>query len=341
MNDFLGWAARRGLRRENWGWFRRTTTWYCYTLAWAAAGCTDEGALPAAPVEAGQGSIARFVAPEVAAKLDADGKFVLGAAAAPVSLRHTTISKAQATEFAALFARDFGPFMRPTLESDRGRSIDFAHLTPCERVFYAEPPLPELPDAVSDVTRRDYGPWYLVTLCDASGSAAVSVATSAYATDLRIVKGRLSFPAHHGGEFRITGIPITLGALPLPPEDAVRKASESGALVADVPRLVATIDDYPQMSRWKIKLDRTVTVRRENGGLRQTREDLHVWRRGFRDSVMAQLPAETQPTSITLEWWVPQPVGSKAIPPQTASLTIPLRAGYPVRFERAILPGRN
>jgi hypothetical protein len=307
-----------------------------------ASGCTESATLKApAPAR----DLSRFLAGDAATRLDASGALVMPAEP-PTRSSRPTVSRAQAQQLAAVFARQFGPLIRSTIERDHRGPIDFAHLTLCGRVFYADAPLEDLPDKVSDPVRRSYGSWWLVTLCDPSNMATVSIAVSVYATGLTIVDGRLRFPFSQGSEFVMLGIPRRLGALPVSPEDAVAAvATTSSALVAAVPTLEAPLptDGMPQMARWHVVLDHPSSLRVVQGSTVHRRADYFFGRTYFVDSATTQAPVLTQPRTVTVRWRPVPPEGSRrpAQPPAELSVEVGVKAGRAEVFERVTATGGN
>lgn len=304
---------------------------------WLAVACIDRPAVNAPAEPAEQGQVTRFLAPDVAARLDASGHFV-DAASGPASANRAVLSAAHARQFAEIYAHDFGPGMRPTLEHDRGQSIDFSRLASCGRTFFAESQVDELPAEVSAPTRHMYGPWWLVTLCDPSGAAALSVAVSGFATDLTVSAGHLVFPYHSGSEFFPLGIPRGLGMLPLSPEKAVETiAASTGRIVSAPPRLIAPLprDAAPQMARWQVALDRPAKARTLNSHRVISRQDYFIGRRRLGEPATIQAPAPEQPSTLDVTWRDVPDSGTHFVPGKTRLHTTAARfkAGAVVAFE--------
>jgi hypothetical protein len=264
---------------------------------------------------------------------------------APVTLSsRPTVSRAQAQQLAAVYARQFGPLIRSTIERDHRGPIDFAHLALCGRVFYADSPVEEPPDDVSDAIRRSYSSWWLVSLCGPSNTPTVSVAVSVYATGLRIVDGRLVFPFAQGNEFVMLGIPRRLAELPVSPEDAVAGvATTSSALVTAVPVLEAPLptEGMPQMARWHVVLDHPSSLRAVKGSTLHRRADYFFGRTYFADSATTQAPVLIQPQTVTVRWRPVPPEGSRrpAQPPALLSVELGVKPGRAVAFEPVTAAG--
>jgi hypothetical protein len=220
-----------------------------------------------------------YVTEPVSKELDAEGFFVLPRPAAG----STRITPERAIGLAMADVTSFERFNQPYLESQRGAKIDLSTLRPDGRVFYAESPYEQ--DTPSDVhpsIRNHAGPYFLVTLRDATGPV-LSVAVSAYATDLRIENGRLILPPNHGSNFRVQAIraddPV---GIPVSPEHAARIASQRfAARVAKVPELVLPGEGFvPQYARWRLTLDRAVALQVGRTGRRFNSNAVYVGLRG-------------------------------------------------------------
>jgi len=202
-----------------------------------------------------------YVTPAVAASIGSDRLFQLDT---PTQLPAAQITPSEARDQALAASKTFGPMQRRYLERQRGAEINFFSLR-VVRVFYAMPPYEQsLPSTVHRGVRKIAGPFYLVTLADGD-VPALSVAVSAYNTDVRVENGSIRYTAvERGDEFRMQGIRVDVGdAQPVSPERAVQIASEfANALVVDVPELVLPSTQFvPQRGRWRIRLEKPVLVR--------------------------------------------------------------------------------
>lgn len=203
--------------------------------------------------------------PEIAKSLTPGGLFVL---------RDRTASNAELTEsqvrtIARAWVRQYFPSVRGHLETQRGARINAANLTDCARIYYGESPYNDVAD-LSDggVTRRVYGPWWLVPLC-AGGAPVVLLGVSAYATDITISNGVIRLPMVSGGEFVWKGIPEGV-ELPISPEKAAEMAANwTNTRVASIPRLI--LPNFragsPALARWQMDVTPAVTIgNRANSG---------------------------------------------------------------------------
>ena len=108
-----------------------------------------------------------------------------------------------------------------------------------------------------------------MTLCD-QREPQLSVAVTASKLGMTLVGGKIHFGSDFGGEFFAFGIPQGhAGEFPISPEKAAEvAASQTGARVATVPRLVMPLntDGIPQNAKWEIQLDRPVRIRSRSRG---------------------------------------------------------------------------
>jgi hypothetical protein len=234
--------------------------------------CTDGGQPPAAPE---QGDLRGVLAGEAAAGLSSSGRFVLTSTPSG----EPEITEVQAVALAAAWPQQWGRFLRTYLESEHGAPIQFDRLVPCQTPLYARSSFAPLAPQVHRTVRRAYGPWWLVSLCEGP-TPAVSLAISAYSTDLTIVDGRIQLPAVSGNHFLPAGIPHGWdGAVRVSPERAALAASmHSRRLVASVPELYAPAPARarPQFAAWRIRLDRPVTLRGERTLDRRSHAEVYV-----------------------------------------------------------------
>lgn len=207
---------------------------------------------------------------EAAAALATDGTFEMPRG---VSLNgDRIIDDVQARRLALAFLRTFGQSFRSTWEADRGGSVNLARLGVSSRVFFAQSPYAAFPNMdVHPAYRRQYGPYYLVTLIDGA-EPIVAMAVSALATDYGIdASGLLVSPKHTGMDFLHEGISTRPGAYrPISPEEAAETvASSTGARVSRVPELVLVgRENSPTLARWHVQVDRSLHLRDALGTVR-------------------------------------------------------------------------
>jgi hypothetical protein len=282
------------------------------------AACTDAGRAPTqigAPID-----VRAFVTSEVASSLDPQGFFVFPDM--PGDATH--ISAARAREIAAAEVATFESFNRTSLEKQRGAPIDLAALRVEPRVFYAESPyIQDIPSDVHPAIRKYAGPYYIVTLSDQSGPV-LSAAISAYDTDVAISNGLIVLAKRNGGDFRVQAVRTSAG-LPIAPEHAARIASEALHVpISAVPVLILPSNSYvPQVARWRLQLQRPVSVRGARSGRVADVQTVYV---GFTGELLTPRGDGATP--------VGRPNPATRLDPLTGR-TVPLhlRADIPIDFE--------
>jgi hypothetical protein len=205
--------------------------------------------------------VSRALTPEIAASLNSNGEFVN--AGASVGSQYPEISATQAAALALFWGHNIAPYFYRYLERGHGGPVDFKSLSVCGRTFYARTAISSVPSEIPEPYRRSYGPWFLTTLCDMNSAPAVSVAVSAWATDLAIQNGRLMRPHFSGNEFFGVGIPAGhVGEYPASPETAAALAATGGSLVSSIPELIMPLNTRgaPQSARWHVRLNEPVSL---------------------------------------------------------------------------------
>lgn len=203
-----------------------------------------------------------LVTGDAARALGPDGRFDLhpDLSADP----YPQISAATAREIAARFMKIFGPYQQDLYAIEHGASVRVADLTVCGRAFYAESAYAPLPPDVSVQYRKLFGPYWIITFCQA-GDPAVSIALSAYDTDVQLAPdGDLNVSAESGyGVFQL-GISADQDGAPISPERAVQFAAlGSHHRVAGVPHLImrAGGPTYAQVAIWRFDMEVPITVK--------------------------------------------------------------------------------
>jgi hypothetical protein len=234
-----------------------------------AACIADEPTRPPAAVDR-SATLEDAIAPQLRAEMQAGGVFRL---AGPGPQDGPIIDETEAVTLAEAFIRSFGRYFRTEIEQGHGKPVSISQLTAADRVYFAETPDAALPATAAGPFRKAYGPYYLVTLVDAAAVPVVSVAVSAYSTDLVVHEdGSIRFPLQHGNEFMWHAIPLGR-EIPLSPETAVRLVYErTGARASKVPVLVKprTRTWSPHYARWRIDLDVPIRMSLESGGVATT-----------------------------------------------------------------------
>lgn len=294
--------------------------------------------------------ISRFLAADAATQLDANGQFIL-----PAPARRGNRPEIDATQAVALaegWARDLAPGLLPMLRSQHRGPINLAGLRHCGRVFYAESPHEELPAELPAVYHRTNGSWWLVTMCAASGEPTVSVAVSAYDTHLSLRDGHLVYPLDQtqGQEFWASGIPRDLhGALPLPPEEAVRLVSElTGRRVVATPQLITpgSGNGMPQTARWRVKIDRPSALRHAADARAISADEIFASVVMFKEPPYLSVASPLQPDGRDVRWvseaaWraIPRGGAARGQRPLNSVTHLARRAGVPVVFDRVTTQG--
>lgn len=284
--------------------------------------------------------VAAAVTGAAAANLDANGKFVLSMPEEDGPYERINVGRARA--LADAWKSQFGPLLRSFIIEGHGAEVDFYNLKVCGRPFYAESALEPLAPTYHSPARRGYGPWWLVTLCSNSGTPQVSLAISAWATELELVEGRIRFPRESGNEFFAIGIPQGhVGEFPSSPEVVVSfAATKTNKRTAGIPKLVVPLGDQnvPQRARWELRLEEPVRFRAQQSGVLM-REAVYVGSR--RRDLLQEVAAPTQPAHVQ-GVYVPFPTPGESAEAYAARreaateiLTIPRKVAVPVMFEIA------
>lgn len=266
--------------------------------------------------------------------LNADGQFVLGPAP---KMPLPTIDEGEARQRAVAWARTYAQYTIGMLERGHGAPIDVNSIQPCRRTFFVDTPYEPVPAGMPNHLRNAYGPWWLVTLCSTEGVPQVSLAVAAYATDVKVVDGRIVFPNVHGNEFFPLGIPLGQ-ALTITPERAVEAAHEAtGRRAAEVPQLVLDGSfQVPQHARWRFRLEAPAALKVKGTGKPMASQELYVTHHARERAPQLAVfdPAGRRHTERTY-YIPPQRRDGK---PQRIDLRVQARPGYalvPVQVEPA------
>lgn len=229
--------------------------------------------------------------------LDANGRLRL--AAAPAG-RHPRIDEVTALQLATRAVTQIGPFILPALEIQRGGSINLSELVADPRPLFASSPYAELPSEAHRGLRNLYGPYFLVYFRTAAGEPVLSVAVAAH-TDAKIVNGRIVTGPQDGNDFMIEGLPQDKGEyVPILPERAVEIATTAaGRKVVATPEFIGPGRMFvPQLGRWKVTLDRAVSIRGRATGQEATVRELFVGLWGEIEYPTPGQPATVQVASV-------------------------------------------
>jgi hypothetical protein len=263
-----------------------------FMSALALTGC--DGPTPSAPEALSAREVRGLVVGQAASSLTTNGQFALSTPEANAQL----ITPERARALAAAAVRSFAQNYRPWLERVRGGPIEFQSLQPASRVYFAESAYDQasIPAESHPAFRKHLGPFYLVGM-HSGGTQILSIAVSAYNADVGIENGYIRFPVRHGDDFVIAAV-NGIDRLPVPvsPEHAVQiAASALGVRVAAVPQLVLpSAHRAPQLARWRLVLERGVTLRGRMTGRTYVSREVFV---GLRGDLSMAVPA--QPASLS------------------------------------------
>lgn len=281
---------------------------------WTLAGCEDPVSPPRNP------SVREWVTGAAATALDRDGHFVFP----PTSIQspYATITEARAAALALAYVRTFAssPSFLNLLEGRHGSKFDLATMTADARVEFAETPYEPVPLDYSAYDRDRAGPAFFVRLLN-RGMPAVSVSVSAHLTELAIGANGKFVPPSTSEGFEATGIPVGSGwSYPISPESAtIIVARATGAKVEQLPALLRPHRTYGDLfARWKLRLDRAVTVRSLASSITQTTDSL------FAADSRLYVPAAVQRGADTLT------VGNTI-------LVFQIKPGMPVYFDEVVV----
>lgn len=290
---------------------RRTIALIGTLSALMAAACSRDSGTP---TELSDAIDARpFLVGNALAAVDANGHFVSSPPGGD-----GLISPSRAAELARAAVVTFAPLRRSYLEQQHGGSLAFATLKPGRPYFADTPYVLDLPSDVHPSVRKYLGPYYLVPMMQ-SDRQVLSIAVSAYDSDIGIERGRIVFPVRHGNDFIMQGVRGPHESAPVSPEQAARiAASTLGARVSEPPQLLLAERTFvPQWARWRLTLEREVVVTGAKTGRTYSTREVFVGPRG--ELSVATLD---QPGAFTM----PDPVGRR-------TFTVGHRSADPLSFE--------
>ncbi len=282
------------------------------------------------------------------AKLDSASAYVVGLAAADLTRsgqfnlgnpRRTVVAEIDAPRAEAIaraWIDEFGPIAQKRIDREHGADVSMARLRTCGRTMYAESPYEDPDASLPAPVRRIFGPWWLVSMCASDGTSVVSMAVSAYDTDVEVVNDSLRFRSLVRGEEVIAqGIPIVgTGLMPVSPERAVQLAVErTHRRVSAVPELVAAtrFEGPPQWAGWVLRLESDVTLRGRRSDRWSTVTRVYV---GFNRAAAPPdvlIPVGEQPLGDSIHYVSSQ--ASKAAPPQFSTARVTFRTDIASVFE--------
>jgi hypothetical protein len=273
----------------------------------------------------------RYLEKSVAAKTGPDGRFALAAPHSPDGT--PIITPERAGQLAKSFLLSYGRFMGDVWAGQRGAPVYWDQLEMDPRILFAESPYQRFPYTYHPADRRHFGPWYLVHF-GSGGAPVLTVAVSALSTDLQIARdGRVLEPFLGGEYFKTAAVSLDPSVGPTqyapvtPEEAAAHVASRTGAMVAEVPRLVLRDDHWhPVLAQWRVVLDRPVHLRRKEGGERVAAREVYVSSK--RRVAVAQA---AQPAGKRVHY-TSGPSRGRDEPPQ-AELHLPRRPDVPTEYD--------
>ena len=234
--------------------------------------------------------------------------------------------------------------IQDALETEHGAAIKFGELRSCGRALYAESPYEPLDPSVHKAFHNQFGPKWLIGLCNRYGRLAVSLAIAARATELRVDDDVLRVAQSAGNEFFAMGVPSDWDSpVGLSPEMAVALAAVSSRRVIEVPRLIAAsaAEAYPQGSYWLVDLDGDARLRETQSGRDRVTAIVYFGLGasvGARSGILgsrACVPRDPQPLTETASYVQPSPTGASS----TVIVTAHRRPEMPIRFAQATLEG--
>lgn len=236
------------------------------------------------------------------------------------------ISRQKAERLASLWIKDFAPTNAEGWEEQRGAPVDWEALETCGRAAYVATPFRDPGPNVPVPAKRGVGSWWMVSFC-AGAEPQMSVAVSAWNTDLRIEDGALRFPEYSGNHFVPRSIPpeTTYDDIFLIPRGrALQMARQAtGKKVAGRPELVMQPNVMPQFAHWRVTLASPAKFRVEGRGLVE-RQEVFIGSHGPRTD--GRMAVAARPTygrrTISLGYYDDDG--------QHRSTKVEARAGYPL-----------
>lgn len=258
-----------------------------------------------------------------------DGTFLLSA---PVLDTHyPTIDSVRAGELATAFLRlaESNPGIWTSIETQHNGTLQVADMKPVARVEFMESPYEPVADTVREYIRRAEGPYYVFRYLE-KGAPAVTVTVSVYDTHVTLVDGHVVFPPEYGEEFYVDGMRPDGYERPIGPEEAVQAAArQTGAKIDALPTLLRTGFQYAnQSAKWKIILDRAVSVQGIGTGTRYSTNTLYV---GM--SLVQGNALKKDAFFVALLEQPAEELDFRLSPP----LTLKVRKGFPVAFNEVVV----
>lgn len=229
--------------------------------------CSD-GRRPLSP-EAPRIVVNSMVTDAVASRISANGQFAnLTTALSDTAI--TMIDPDTAANIAERYIRVFGPYLRSPFDQLRGQRIDFQSLQRGPRVILADSPVLGVPAGGGRPLQKAFGPYFLVDFfAPDERSRTLTVAVSAFASDIQVTSEGVTSAGPFGNEFRVWVAPLGGSGEPrMSPEAAVDVAFRLlGRRVKSVPTFVrASPDITPHIGRWRLELESVTRVTNARNG---------------------------------------------------------------------------
>lgn len=306
------------------------------TLVGCGDGPTEPKLAPAAPPD-----VRAYVIGAARENLDSNGHFRLPPPT--VQSPYSIISAEKAETIALGVIRTW--YANPDAQTIRGstslvEAAERSHGAPIEwgaveagdwAPYFAESHLEPLPGSLGNPAIRHYGPHFLVPLYVGT-TPVVVVGVAAYATNIFLDERgfvRRTDDWDGGGEFRVTGVPLSLDGVTVPPapEVAVEFAfKETGVKVRDVPVLGVPGNHVVRTyARWRLRLAEPVEVERIVDGATVVTEDVYV---GVFRSFADTRAGGSEPAGPALRLFVA--AETQPVVQEVGSVSVPLRSGYAV-----------
>lgn len=267
------------------------------TLSLSVAACSSDVQRVTGPITSKVSAAA--VTGAAAAALRSDGSFAL-----PDALIHPNgeLSADEAVAIAREYVRNFGPSYVQLWASAHGAAIDLNALAPCTTALYARSAYKSVGANISEITRRQFGPHWIVALCQREVPAVI-LTFSSLATDLRNSTPKEKQQAYAQTDFLSHGYPLSADASMFTPEGVVSRAFErTGKRITTIPELILPpMPDSPALVRWRVTFDGPVSIKSASNSSPRNRSALFA---GFLRVFIASGLLDGVPTSspVTDSW---------------------------------------
>ena len=218
------------------------------------AACTSDDGVNAPPKRL----TPEFVTGAAAEALQQDGRFTFAPA---VTQPRDQLTEAQARTIALHFVRVMAPYLNDSWNRYHGAAVVATALKACDRALYAATPYVSITGNTSELTRRTFGPHWVVPLCVPGGPPQVVVAFSSQATELVTTPSSAPTPWERAA-ITAFGVPRTAASWMYNPEQATAYVfRQTGRRVRSVPELVMSpMPISPVLVRWRVDLEGPVSV---------------------------------------------------------------------------------